>query len=42
VASGGQVYFTGPFKGFGHHVWSGQSVPVSSLFNQTPFSKGGS
>jgi hypothetical protein len=42
VASGGQVYFTGPFKGFGHHVWSGRSVSVNSLFNQTPFSKGGS
>lgn len=42
VSSEGQVYFTGPFKGFGHHVSSGQQVSVESLFNQTPFSmKGG-
>lgn len=33
-----QVYFAGPFKGFGHHVSSGQQVSVESLFNQTPFS----
>lgn len=39
VSSNGEVYFTGPFKGFGHHVWSGQAVSVASLFNQTPFSK---
>jgi len=42
VSSNGGVYFTGPFKGFGRHVWSGQAVSVASLFNQTPFStKGG-
>ena len=38
TSSEGQVYFTGPFKGFGHHVSSGQQVSVDSLFNQTPFS----
>jgi hypothetical protein len=42
VGSERRVFFTGPFKGFGHHVNSGQSVPVNSLFNQTPFSAGGS
>jgi hypothetical protein len=42
MSSEGQVYFAGPFKGFGHHVSSGQQVSVDSLFNQTPFStKGG-
>lgn len=42
VSSWGEVYFTGPFKGFGHHVSSGQEISVNSLFNQTPFStKGG-
>lgn len=42
ASSNGAVYFTGSFKGFGHHVGSGQAVSVASLFNQTPFStKGG-
>ncbi|MEW8194301.1 MAG: hypothetical protein AB2793_11380 [Candidatus Thiodiazotropha sp.] len=37
VSSGGEVYFSGPYKGFGHHVISGQSVEVMSLFGQTPY-----
>lgn len=36
--SDGTVQFAGPFKGFGHHVNSGQSIPVNSLFGNTPFS----
>jgi hypothetical protein len=40
VWSDGGTYFTGPFKAFsGHHVMSGQSIPVNSLFGHTPFSK---
>jgi hypothetical protein len=35
----GTVCFAGPFKGFGHHVSSGQSVEVNSLFGQHPFKK---
>jgi len=38
TSSNGQVCFAGPFQGYGHHLRSGQSVPVHSLFNQTPFS----
>jgi hypothetical protein len=38
TSSNGQIYFAGPFKGFGHHVGSGQHVEVSSMFNNTPFS----
>lgn len=38
VSSAG-VYFSGPYKGFGHHVTSGQSVEVNSLFGQTPYGK---
>jgi hypothetical protein len=38
TSSNGQVCFAGPFKGNDHHLRSGQSVPVQSLFNQTPFS----
>jgi len=38
--SKGYALFTGPFTGFGHHVFSGQSVQVSSLFGSTPFSDG--
>ncbi|MCG7997342.1 MAG: hypothetical protein JAZ06_18215 [Candidatus Thiodiazotropha taylori] len=37
VSSGGDVYFSGPYKGFGHHVTSGQPVEVNSLFGQTPY-----
>lgn len=37
VSSSGDVYFSGPYKGFGHHVTSGQSVEVHSLFGQTPY-----
>jgi hypothetical protein len=40
TSSDGTVYFTGPYKGFGHHVASGQSISVNSLFGNTPFSKG--
>ena len=36
--SDGKVYFAGPYKGFGHHVATGQSIPVNSLFGNTPFS----
>jgi hypothetical protein len=36
--SHGSVRFAGPFTGFGHHVNSGQSVLVNSLFGNTPFS----
>jgi|GEM_PF-1739663 len=36
--SGGIVQYAGPFTGFGHHVTSGQSINVSSLFGNTPFS----
>lgn len=39
TSSNGNVYFAGPFKGFGHHVTQGQSIPVNSLFGNTPFSK---
>lgn len=39
VSSGGDVYFSGPYKGFAHHVTSGQSVEVNSLFGQTPYGK---
>lgn len=39
---GGTISFTGPYKGFcGHHVVSGQNIPVNSLFGHTPFSKRG-
>lgn len=38
-SSDGTVCFAGPFKGFGHHVSSGQTVEVSSLFGQHPFKK---
>jgi hypothetical protein len=42
TSSDGTTYFAGPYKEFvGHHVTSGQSVPVNSLFGNTPFSKGG-
>jgi hypothetical protein len=36
--SGNSVQFAGPFTGFGHHVNSGQSIQVNSLFGNTPFS----
>ena len=37
--SEGAVFFTGPYKNFaGHHVDSGQSFPVGSMFGNTPFS----
>jgi len=36
VSSSGDVYFSGPYKGFGHHVTSGQSIEVNSLFGQAP------
>ena len=39
VSSVGEVYFSGPYKGFGHHVTSGQSVEVNSLFGQTQYGK---
>ena len=39
VSSDGGVYFSGPYKGFGHHVTSRQSVEVNSLFGQTPYVK---
>jgi len=39
TSSNGLAFYTGPFKGFGHHVVDGQSVPVNSLFGNTPFSK---
>jgi hypothetical protein len=38
--SAGQMYFAGPYKGFGHHVTSGQTVAVNSLFGQTPLGSG--
>jgi hypothetical protein len=42
TSSNGQVCYAGPFKNFpGHHVSSGQSVVVSSLFGNTPFSTKG-
>lgn len=37
VSSVGDVYFSGPYIGFGHHVALGQSVEVNSLFGQTPY-----
>lgn len=37
VSSDGGVFFSGPYKGFGHHVSSGHTVEVSSLFGQTPY-----
>ena len=39
VSSDGGVYFSGPYKGFGHHLTSGQSVEVNSLFGHTPYGK---
>jgi hypothetical protein len=39
VSSAGDVYFSGPYKGFSHHVTLGQSVEVNSLFGQTPHGK---
>ncbi len=39
VSSSGDVYFSGPYKGFGHHVNSWQSIEVNSLFGQTPYGK---
>ena len=39
VSPAGEVYFSGPYKGFDHHVTSGQSVEVNSLFGQTPYGK---
>ena len=39
VSSEGDVYFSGPYKGFGHHFSSGESVEVKSLFGQTPYGK---
>lgn len=39
TSSNGLTFYAGPFKGFGHHVVEGQSVPVNSLFGNTPFSK---
>lgn len=39
VSSDGGVYISGPYKGFGHHVSSGHTVEVSSLFGQTPYGK---
>jgi hypothetical protein len=38
TSSNGQVCFAGPFKGFGHHVSSGEAVAVNSLFGNTAFS----
>ena len=38
TASDGSIRFNGPYTGFGHHVSSGQTVNVNSLFGQTPFS----
>lgn len=41
TSSDGNAYYSGPYKGFDHHhVTSGQSVPVNSLFGHTPFSTG--
>ena len=40
TSSDGTAYFAGPYKGFGHHVGSGQSISVNSLFGNTPFSTG--
>jgi hypothetical protein len=37
--SQGQVFVHGPHKGLFHHVSSGQSVDVNSLFNQNPLFK---
>lgn len=37
AVSSGNVYFAGPYKVFGHHVASGQSIEVNSLFGQTPY-----
>jgi hypothetical protein len=42
TSSDGQVCFAGPFRGIGHHVNSGQSIAVSALFGNTPFSNQGS
>lgn len=40
--SAGDVFFVGPYKGFGHHVTSGHAMQVNSLFGQTPYgTKGG-
>lgn len=39
TGSGGSVYYCGEFKNFsGHHVTSGQSVPIEALFGHTPIS----
>ncbi|MCG7984531.1 hypothetical protein [Candidatus Thiodiazotropha endoloripes] len=39
VSSDSNVYFSGPYKGFGHHASSEQTVEVNSLFGQTPYGK---
>jgi hypothetical protein len=39
TSPGSIVQFAGPFTGFGHHVSSGQSIQVNSLFGHTPFSR---
>jgi len=39
TGSGGGLYYCGEFKNFpGHHVTSGQAVPIESLFGHTPIS----
>lgn len=40
--STGVIFFTGPYKGYGHHINSGQAIEVNSIFGQTPYgTKGG-
>jgi len=39
TSSDRNAYYSGPYKGFkDHHVESGQSISVNSLFGHTPFS----
>lgn len=39
TSSDGVVRFNGAYKGFGHHVASGQTVEVNSLFGQSSWSR---
>jgi hypothetical protein len=34
--SAGDAFMAGPYRGYGHHATSGQTVPIESLFGQHP------
>lgn len=39
VSLDGSVHFSGPHKGYGHHITSGHGVEISSLFGQIPYGR---